>query len=348
MTAAPDPRAQGQPDPGTAAASVQVFDVVVRRVQDLGPHFRRITFSGPALARLGVPEPCLDLRIKIILPTPGHRLSLPGEPGSRLAQGWYRQWLRLEQPGRGAIRSYTVRRIRPGPAGPELDVDFVLHHADGGSGPGSTWARAATPGTGAVFIGPTEEAAEGADAPGNCGITWYPGAARRVMLAGDETAVPAISAILEALPDGFTGHALLEVPHPGDFQHISTRSAVRIRWLARSDAGARRHGELLQAALRTAVSGSLESAPEATHADQLLPPAPGLSRTKARAVCTGRNHAAGMPEYAWLAGEAGMVMEMRRYLLQDTGMDRRQVTFRGYWSLGRAGSGVNGIPVRHQ
>ena len=40
--------------------------------------------------------------------------------------------------------------------------------------------------------------------------------------------------------------------------------------------------------------------------------------------------------YAWIAGEAGMVKALRRFLVTDAGLDRRQVAFMGYWRLGRA------------
>ena len=39
--------------------------------------------------------------------------------------------------------------------------------------------------------------------------------------------------------------------------------------------------------------------------------------------------------YAWVAGEAGAVMAIRRYLLKDCGLDRRAITFMGYWRQGR-------------
>ncbi|WP_183044527.1 SIP domain-containing protein [Pseudarthrobacter phenanthrenivorans] len=49
-----------------------------------------------------------------------------------------------------------------------------------------------------------------------------------MLLPGDETAVPAISSILGALPAHFTGNAFLEVPAAHDVLPIDTRSQVRI------------------------------------------------------------------------------------------------------------------------
>lgn len=116
---------------------VRVFDVVVRRAQDMTPHFRRITLAGGALDGFGRPGPTLDLRIRLLLPVPGHPLSRPGTPDGQLHEGWYRHWLRGEQPGRGFMRSYTVRALHTTPAGRELDVDFVIHAGPGGHGPAS-------------------------------------------------------------------------------------------------------------------------------------------------------------------------------------------------------------------
>ncbi|WP_051477252.1 siderophore-interacting protein [Arthrobacter sp. Br18] len=298
----------------TPAHPVRVFDVIVRRVQDLTPHFRRITFTGPALDRFGVPGPTLDLRIKMLLSVPGQTLSRPGPPDGQLREGWYRNWLQKEQPGRGWIRSYTVRALRATAHCRELDVDFVIHPAaDGHGAPASDWARAAAPGTGAVIIGPDAEAITAATGLSETGIRWNPQGARQILLAGDETAVPAISSILEALPAHVTGHAFLEVPDGSDFQDISTDSGVQISWLARHPTGALR-GELLYGAVRAKRQVNTATQ-ENTHA-----------------------------MYAWVAGEAGTVKSLRRYLVNQLGLDPRQSEFRAYWSLGKSGSGTNGTP----
>ncbi|PSD11253.1 NADPH-dependent ferric siderophore reductase, partial [Stenotrophomonas maltophilia] len=41
------------------------------------------------------------------------------------------------------------------------------------------------------------------------------------------------------------------------------------------------------------------------------------------------------PLYAWVAGEAGAVMAIRRHLVRDCGLDRRAITFMGYWRHGK-------------
>jgi NADPH-dependent ferric siderophore reductase len=46
----------------------------------------------------------------------------------------------------------------------------------------------------------------------------------------------------------------------------------------------------------------------------------------------------GFQEYAWLAGEAGVITGVRRYLVKDRHLRRRQVSFMGSWRLGRPGA----------
>ncbi len=82
---------------------------------------------------------------------------------------------------RPALRTLTPRRFRDDP--PELDVEVVLH----GDGPLSTWAETVEPGAVAALSGTGR------------GYTIDP-SAEHYLLAGDETALPAISVLLEALP----------------------------------------------------------------------------------------------------------------------------------------------------
>lgn len=42
------------------------------------------------------------------------------------------------------------------------------------------------------------------------------------------------------------------------------------------------------------------------------------------------------PCYAWVAGEAGTVRDLRRLLLTEHGLDRGGASFMGYWRNGRA------------
>ena len=330
----------------------RAFDVRVTAVEQLSPHFRRITFGGYSLRHFGVHGNTLDLRIKLMIPSRSANGTAIPLPDFRTEKpGWYSEWLALDPAVRGAMRTYTVRQARLDTVYPEIDVDFVLHlDAAGNGGPAAEWAARARPGDGLVLIGPNNRAAHCVTAESYAGIEWGPGLAQRVLLAGDETAVPAIGAILESLPSYLSGQALLEVPSADDFQDLTSPADVAITWLARGTLNGRLpHGERLQAAVRAAVpppgwvaataqAPSAGPDPEDVNVDRdILWDTP--ARLDTAAIRTGRNPdkpAGALPFYAWIAGEAGTVKDLRRYLVRDVGIDRKQVAFMGYWRQGKA------------
>lgn len=354
--------------PAAAAPAVLAFDVVVRRVERIGANFQRVTFGGACLRDFGVRGDTLDLRIKLIIPPPEGTRTRELDLRALMEDtdggpGWYQRWLALDPEERGSMRTYTVRESRCNWAEPEIDIDFVMHFdAAGRGGPASQWAASALPGDRVWLIGPNLQAANCATAEAYGGIEWRPGLAQRILLAGDETAVPAISSILEALPPNLSGHAFLEVADPADFRDISTDSAVEITWLARHE---RPHGELLDAVVRRAIpvpawislavpfsvaveadsaaGRSLAAAaarpePEEVNIDEtILWETP--QRLQVSALEGSRNPGrppGALPFYAWIAGEAALVGGLRRYLVRDVGVDRKQVAFMGYWRRGRA------------
>ncbi|MFI1353234.1 siderophore-interacting protein [Streptomyces sp. NPDC020898] len=115
-----------------------------------------------------------------------------------------------------------------------------------------------------------------------------------VVIWADETAVPAASAILESLPAGTRAQVWLEAGHAGDIQDLVTAADAEITWLVRGE-------------------GTGPTALEEIRAAQ-LPPAER--------------------PYAWIAGESSAVKELRRHLVGERGIDRRAVTFVGYWRRG--------------
>ena len=329
------------------------FEVTVSSVEVLSPNFRRITFGGYCLRDFGVNGDTLDLRIKLMIPSlaeDGTELPLPAFEMTQA--GWYREWLAMDPAVRGSMRTYTVRKSRLDSVYPEIDVDFVMHFdADGHGGPAANWAQNAKPGDAITIIGPNNRAAQCYTAEIYGGIEWRPGMAQRVLLAGDETAVPAISAILESLPPYMTGHAFLEVPQAGDFLDLKTDANVEITWLARGAAigRSRPHGELLQQAVRAAVpvpgwvgikesDGGAGPEPEDVNVDvDILWETPARMETAEIEATKNPDMPAGaMPFYAWIAGEAAVIKDMRRYLVRDVGIDRKQVAFMGYWRQGKA------------
>lgn len=299
------------------------FRVEVARVQRLSPHFRRVTFTGDDLFDFGTAG--LDQRVKVVLPLP--EVGFAAFPDS---DDWYSAWRELPAELRNPFRTYTVRAVRP--EAREVDIDFVGH---GDGGPASAWAATAVPGDEIVLIGPDERS------PGrSVGIDWRPGDVETLLLAGDETAAPAISAILESLPADARGVALIEVPSVEDRLEVRAPAGVDVHWLPRADAGSG-HGSRLVPAVRDWVVRHLSArdraaAALATDADAALAAAEqaDLPDTPLWDVPEGQSLDGDC--YAWLAGEASAITTLRRFLVREAGLDRRQVAFMGYWRLGRA------------
>jgi NADPH-dependent ferric siderophore reductase len=315
------PRHEPPPRP---RAPFRMFSVRVSRVRRLSPSFVRLSFTGPDLGSMA--DNGCDQRVKLILPLPEHGLDpLP------VGDDWYAAWRRLPESLRNPVRTYTIRNVRPQVR--EVDIDMVLHGDESGAvtGPAARFALDARPGDEAVLLGPD------AAYPGRHGGLEFrpPGHGVPILLAADETGVPAVANIVRALPDDAVGRVLLEVPHPDDRFDLGAPAGVEVTWAARGRAG---HGSHL---LRMAVTcdlprgsrslsaaGSPSSAPTPPSAPDessgaLLWDVPGSTHTSAAL-------------YAWVAGEASTVRAIRRHLVNDLRHDRRSVAFMGYWRLGRS------------
>ncbi|BCM67090.1 MULTISPECIES: siderophore-interacting protein [Streptomyces] len=270
------------------AAPFRFFSLQVVRTRRLGPSLVRVTFAGPdlhAFHSLG-----RDQSLSLFLPHPGQ--SEPVVP-LELGDGWWQGWRELPDDVRAVMRSYTLRALRRDPD--EIDIDFALHGiADGvapgataaPAGPASRWASRAAAGDRVLLLGPAlaDNRAIRFRPPEDTGL---------VVLCGDETAVPAATAILESLPAGTRARVWLEVPHAGDIQDVRTEADAEITWLVRHDGA--------------------PMAVDAVRAAEL----PGTERA-----------------YVWLAGESGQVKALRRHFVGERGVDRRRVTFVGYWRQG--------------
>jgi len=193
----------------------------VRRSTLVTPRMVRVTLGGDELAGFGGAGP--DRRIKMFFPVPGQdRPAIP-----RAASGGP-VWPSGE--ARPAIRTYTVRRFDADLG--ELDVDFVLHE---GHGPAAAWARDAQPG---AWVGVSE--------PGG---RYEPDATADFhVVIGDETALPAVTTVLAALPAGVPALAFLEIADADEEQELPGSAAVT--WVHRGDAAP---GEPLDAAVRAAT-----------------------------------------------------------------------------------------------
>lgn len=243
--------------------------LTVASVRDVTPTVRRVRFTGaPAAAAVG---PTISLLVPRV-----------GDPAPR--------WPAVQRDGRivwpaGAhgvsLRSYTARRqdARTG----EVEIDFVLH----GDGPAATWAGAAVPGTTVAVAG----GGPLGDRP-----------ARQLLLAGDETALPAITRILAAAPSSTRGLALVEVAGAAEEQPVPAPDGVEVRWLHRGGTP------------------------------------PGRSTVLADAVAA-LERPGGEDLFAWVAAESAAVRAVRADLRGRWGLGRAQHHAIGYWRRGRAMGG---------
>ncbi|MFE6736093.1 siderophore-interacting protein [Microbacterium sp. NPDC057650] len=317
----------------------RTYSTTVSRVTALSPNFTRITLTGDDLVHFATDG--LDQRIKLILPLPDGTITDVGQFDEGFNGDWYKRWRQLPDEKRNPIRTYTVRAARP--EAREIDVDFVLH---GVEGPASAWASGAAEGDALQVVGPDARAVE------RGGLEWKPGDAGTVLIAGDETAAPAICAIVQSLPAEARGEVFVEVPTAADALELDAPDGVRVTWLGRDGAS---HGERLTVAVHAwgARRSSTHPMPAAS-----VPERPssrsarsGPAGDEGRSVPAGDEttegeesddilwevpEAASGTEYAWLAGEAGTITSLRRHLVRDLGIDRRSVAFMGYWRTGRA------------
>ncbi|WP_009884476.1 siderophore-interacting protein [Brevibacterium aurantiacum] len=341
-------------------APITAFEATVIGIDDLSPVFRRITFGGPGLEGFGLSGHPRDLRFKLIIPSAGAvepefdllRFLDEQDPDSGLS--WYQAWLQIDPDARGAMRTYTVREWRDEAC--ELVVDMVLHtDSNGHSGPAAAWAQSAQIGHSLHVIGPSRLA----DGP-TAGIEFAPADADTILLAGDETAVPAIASILESLNGTEVhGKAILEVPTAEDVLELDAPAGFEIQWLPRNNAD---HGQLLEPAVHDAVRVENRALAEVgagaggVSAGRAGAGAPGerpveledvnideeilwdvpAALTQAAQDSSSDTAKESRRFYAWIAGEAGPVKRLRRYLVQEVGVDRHQIAFMGYWRQGKA------------
>lgn len=307
-------------------------EVEVVRAERVTPSFVRVELGGDALAEFGTPGPVLDQRIKIIFPNAAGDLPSFADAD----ESWWTSWIEIPEDERGSMRTYTVRDVVGEGTDTRLVVDIVVHESEGHGGDpldgaGNKWALQARTGQRLVLMAPRRGHEFG-------GIEWSPGDASRLLLVGDETAVPAIRGVLRDLPADATGAAFLEVPVDGDvLDDVAAPAGVSVTWLPRNG-GAR--GEELHAAVLAHLTGSapteaVEVADEEIDPDLWETPvysSSGEQVAAATAVPTDGAPFAGL--YAWIAGESKVVTGLRRKLVNDLGLDRSQVAFMGYWRQG--------------
>ncbi len=259
---------------------VEVFPICMReldvlRVEDVTPGMRRVTVGGPSMERHvrdGVELPPVrangfddDVKLLPVDPATG---TLPFEVPKNADNGT------VDWPA-GAFqysRTYTVRRFDADAR--EIDIDFVVHPG----GLAAEWATRVRPGEKILVAGPKHSSSLPR------GVDW-------MLIAGDETALPAIAHCLEKLPADLPATVVIEVAEPAHRQELRSHADVDVRWLYRSDS----NGESCLV--------------EAVQAAQWRPG----------------------QVFLWVAGEAMTVKPLRRWAKQDKQIGKEFVEIAGYW-----------------
>lgn len=187
--------------------------VAVRRIEQLTPRMTRVVLGGPELEGLRIEEPAASVRL--LLPRRGEReIVMPTWTGNQ-----------FELPGgeRAPIRTFTPRHVDDGPTDqptdgqgdgtPELTIDVVVHD----EGAAIDWLRAAEPGDEVAVSGPGrgEEIDTDADS---------------YLLAGDETALPAIAQLLEVLPHSMPVAVHVEIATPDARLALPDHPGAEVTW----------------------------------------------------------------------------------------------------------------------
>ena len=164
----------------------------------------------------------------------------------------------------------------------QLWIDVALHGDSGWAGP---WAAGAQPGDTIVAVGP--------------GGKWIPDPqASWSLMLGDEAAIPAVLANVEAMPEDARGEILLEVQDADHHLDIQVPSGWSLRWIHRAEAPAG-FPALVEAARTAQWPGTTDGIQVFAH------------------------------------GEREAMKALRPVLFEEHGLDRAQVSLSGYWARGR-------------
>src|ERR1700736_2219714 len=262
------PSAPGSQPPRARREPPRFRPVTVGRVERLSPRMVRVTLAGADIEGLTAEHPAASARL--LLPSTGTH--------SVIAPVWNGNEFLLPDGQRPTIRTFTPRRFDPEAL--ELDLEIVIH----GDGVASEWAAAAEPGRPAAVAGFGRGYAIDHEAPA-------------FLLAGDETALPAISQLLESLPHDAAVEVHIEIAGADARLPLPAHPRGTVEWCDLPP------GDAPGAALLTAIRSAA------------VPP-------DAR---------------VWVAGEAAGVQRVRRHLFEERGVPRRQASIRGYWKHGQRG-----------
>jgi len=262
-----------------AGRPVHTFEVL--RTENLTPHIVRVVLGGSGFDTF-TPNDYTDAYVKIVFVRDDVDVAALPQP---LTLDSFNE---LPVEHRPTVRTYTVRNVDTERR--ELTIDFVVHGQHGVAGP---WASAATPGQRAFLMGPS-----GAYAP-DPAADWH-------LIAGDEAALPAIGAALEALPDNAVGKVFIEVAGPEDEIPLTAPDGVGVNWIYRG--------------------GRADLVPEDRAGDF----SPLIVAVKEANWLPGQVQ-------VFIHGEAQAVMHnLRPYIRKDRGVEAKWAnSISGYWRRGR-------------
>lgn len=257
---------------------VHTFEVV--RTEHITSHMIRVVLGGSGFDTF-TPSEFTDSYVKLIFVDDDVDVTALSHPLT------LDSFAELPAAKRPVVRTITVRRADTDAR--ELTVDIAVHGDHGSAGP---WAAKATPGQPAYLMGPS-----GAYSP-DPAADWH-------LMVGDETALPAISVALEALPANAIGQVFIEVAELGDEIPLAAPDGVQVNWILRG--------------------GRADLVGEERAGDN----SPLVEAVKTAHWLPGQVH-------AFVHGEAQAVMHnLRPYIRKERGVDAKWASISGYWRRGR-------------
>lgn len=238
----------------------QVRSLKVNQKMALSTHMIRIQLQGSALSDF--PADSEGGYVKLLFPHP--------------------ELLAGNEENKPRMRSYTVRKFDASAL--TLDLDFVAH---GDNGPASSWAMSCVVGDEISLIGP------GAVKLPDFSSDWY-------FLVGDMTALPALSVIVERLPDTAKGYLVLELLSEADKPELDLPKGIELVSVINPD--------------QETINSQL--------ADKVLS-LPWLE---------GRG-------FIWSACEMNSMRPLRHYFLREKKVPKEQIYISSYWKIGASDEG---------
>ncbi len=175
--------------------------VQVRRTESLSPRMLRIVLGGDELNGFAIEGPASSVRL-LVPPDGQDTIVMPSWTGNQFE---------LSDGRRAPIRTFTPRYFDDDRL--ELTLDVVAHH----DGVAANWARGAEAGDEVAISGPGRTDALDPDAESH-------------LLAGDESAIPAIGQLLEAIPGERSVLVHIEIAEPAAQVDLPEHPGATVTW----------------------------------------------------------------------------------------------------------------------